>query len=134
MRFGNCNFSANMGKRRNLKRRDNEVEGEGCGSNVTLSVIENGHNSVEESDMGAWEGANMHRENVNHEQPLAHAQPAVPFQVMERDENPVAVQQSEGIETANEQAAGDDVGPRLSRLVYLDDILFHAKVFKSMRR
>ena len=53
MRFGNCNFRANMGKRRNLKRRDNEVKGEGCGSNVTLSVIENGHDSAEESDMGA---------------------------------------------------------------------------------
>ena len=71
--------------------------------------------------------------NVNHEQPLARAQPAARFQVMEnRDENPVAVQQSEGIETTNEQAVGDDVGPRVSRLVYLDDILFHAKVFKSM--
>ena len=124
-----------MGKRRNLKRRDNEAEGEGCGSNATLSVIENGHKSVEESDMGAWEGANMRRENVNREQPLARAQPAVGFQVMEnRDGNPVAVQQSEGIETANEQAVGDDVGPRVSRLVYLDDILFHDKVFKSMRR
>ena len=118
-----------MGKRKNLKRRDNEVEGEGCGSNVTLSVIENGQNSIEESDMGAWEGANMRRENVNREQPAAR------FQVMEnRNENPVAVQQSEGIETANEQAVGDDFWPRVSRLVYLDDILFHAKVFKSMRR
>ena len=118
-----------------MKRRDNEVEGEGCGSNVTLSVIENWHNSVEESDIGAWEGANMHRENVNREQPLARAQPAVCFQVMEnRDENPVAVQQSEGIETDNAQAVGDDVGPRVSRLVYFDDILFHAKFFKSMRR
>ena len=59
MRFGNCIFRANMGKMKNLKRSDNEVEGEGCGSNVTLSVIENWHNSVEESNMGAWEWANM---------------------------------------------------------------------------
>ena len=29
-----------MGKRRNLKRRDNEVEGEGSGSNVTSSAVE----------------------------------------------------------------------------------------------
>ena len=124
-----------MGKRRNLNGRDNEVEGEGCGSNVTLSVIENGHNSAEESYMGAWEGANMRRENVNLEQPLARVQPAAPFQVMEnRDENPVVIQQSEGIETDNEQAVGDLVGSRVSHLVYLDDILFHAKVFKSMRR
>ena len=121
-----------MGKRRNLKRRDNEVEGEGCDSNVTLSVIENGHNSAEKSDMGAWEGANMRRGNVNLEQPLACAQPAARFQVMKnRDENPVAVQQSGGIETDSEQADGDDVGPRVSRLVYLDDILFHVK---RMRR
>ena len=56
-RFGNCNFRANMGKSRNLKRRDNEVEGEGYGSNVTLSVMEIGRNSTEESDMGAWKGA-----------------------------------------------------------------------------
>ena len=51
-----------------------------------------------------------------------------------RDENPVVVQQSEGIETDNEQAVGDDVGPKVSRLVYLDDMVFHAKFFKSMRR
>ena len=77
----------------------------------------------------------MCRENVNLEQPLARAQPVARFQVMEnRDENPVDGQQSEGIDTDNEQAVGDDVGPRVSRLVYLDDILFHAKVFKSMRR
>ena len=29
-----------MGKRRNLKRRDNEVECEGSGSDVTLSAVE----------------------------------------------------------------------------------------------
>ena len=45
-----------MGKRRNLKRRDNEVEGEGSGSDVTLSAVENEHDSAEESDMGAREG------------------------------------------------------------------------------
>ena len=48
-----------MGKRRNLKRRDNEVEGEGSGSDVTLSAVENEHGSAEESDMGAREGAKM---------------------------------------------------------------------------
>ena len=102
---------------------------------ATMKHIENGYNSAEESDMGAWKGANMRRENVNLEQPLARVQSAARFQVMEnRDENPVVIQQSEGIETDNEQAVGDVVGPRVSRLVYLDDILFHARVFKSMRR
>ena len=79
MRFGNCNFRANMGKRRNLKRRDNEVVGEGSGSDVTLSAVENEHDSAEESDIGAREGANTRRENVNIEQPLARAQPAAGF-------------------------------------------------------
>ena len=49
-------ISGKMGKRRNLKRRDNEVEGEGSGSDVTLSAVENERDSAEESDMGAREG------------------------------------------------------------------------------
>ena len=104
-----------MGKRRNLKRRDNEVEGEGSGSDVTLSAVENEHDSAEESDIGAREGANTRRENVNLEQPLARAQPAARFQVMEnRDENPIVVQQNEGIETDNEgHAEGDGARPRV---------------------
>ena len=104
-----------MGKRRNLKRRDNEVEGEGSGSDVTLSAVENEHDSAEESDIGAREGANTRQENVNLEQPLARAQPAARFQVMEnRDENPIVVQQNEGIETDNEgHAEGDGARPRV---------------------
>ena len=73
-------ISGNMGKRRNLKRRDNEVEGEASGSDVTLSAVENEHDSAEESDMGAREGTNTRREYVNLEPPMARAQPAAPFQ------------------------------------------------------
>ena len=54
-----------MAKRKNLKRRDAEVEGEGSGSDITLSAVENEHDSGDESDMGAREGANTRRENAN---------------------------------------------------------------------
>ena len=103
-----------MGKRRNLKRRDNEVEGEGSGSDVTLSAVENEHDSAEESDMGAREGANTRRENVNFEQPLGPVQPAPRFQVLsDRDEDPVVMQQNVGIETDTEgHAEGDGARPR----------------------
>ena len=39
-----------MGKRRNLKWRDNEAEGAGSGSDVTLSAVENEHDRADESD------------------------------------------------------------------------------------
>ena len=60
-------ISGNMGKIRNLRRRDNEIEGEGSVSDVTLSAVENERDSAEESDMSAREGTNTHRENVNFE-------------------------------------------------------------------
>lgn len=46
-----------MGKRRNLKRRDNETEGAGSGRDITLSTIENEHDSADESDIGARGGS-----------------------------------------------------------------------------
>ena len=92
-----------------MKRRDNEVEGEGSGSDLTLSVVENEHDSAEESDMGAREGANTRRENVNFEQPLGPVQPAPHFQVLgDRDEDPVIMQQNVGIETDTEGHAEGD--------------------------
>ena len=60
-----------MVKRRNLKRRDTEVEGEGSVSDRTLSAVDNEHDSGDESDMGAREGANTRGENANLGPPLA---------------------------------------------------------------
>ena len=108
-------ISGKMGKRRNLKRRDNEVEGEGSGSDVTLSAVENERDSPEESHMGAREGANTRRENVNFEPPMARAQPAARFQDAEdRNEDPDDVQELDGMETDNDgQAEGDAARPKV---------------------
>ena len=54
-----------------MKRRDNEAEGAGSGSDVTLSAVENEHDSVDESDRGAREEVVPRRENVDFEPPNA---------------------------------------------------------------
>lgn len=92
-----------MGKRRNLKRRDNEAEGAGSGSDVTLSALENEHDSADESDRGAREDVITRRENVNFEPPNARRE-------CERDERENGMESDHGneVETDNDgQAEGD---------------------------
>lgn len=92
-----------MGKRRNLKRRDNEAEGAGSGSDVTLSALENEHDSADESDRGAREDVITRRENVNFEPPNARRE-------RERDERENGMESDHGneVETDNDgQAEGD---------------------------
>ena len=72
LQFMETVISGNMGKRRNLKRRVNEVEGQGSGNDVTLSAVENERDSAQESDMDARKRASTRRENVNFD-PLWHA-------------------------------------------------------------
>ena len=45
-------ISGKMVKRRNIKRRDNEVEGDDSRSDVTLSAVENENDSGDDSDIG----------------------------------------------------------------------------------
>lgn len=92
-----------MGKRRNIKRRDNEAEGAGSGSDVTLSALENEHDSADESDRGAREDVITRRENINFEPPNARHE-------CERDEreNGIGSDHGNGVETDNDgQAEGD---------------------------
>ena len=58
-------ISGKMVKRRNIKRRDNEVEGDDSRSDVTLSAVENENDSGDDSDIGLREGANTLKENTN---------------------------------------------------------------------
>ena len=58
-------ISGKMVKRRNIKRRDNEVEGDDSRSDITLSAVENENDSGDDSDVGLREGANTLRENTN---------------------------------------------------------------------
>ena len=60
-----------MGKRRNLKRRDNEAEGAGSGSDVILSATESEHDSADESGRGDREEVVTRRENVDFKPPNA---------------------------------------------------------------
>ena len=100
-----------MVKRRNLKRRDTEVEGEGSGSDRTLSAVENERDSGDESDMGAREGANTRRENANFGPPLARRED-LPLQV--DGEDPGDDQGLDGLGVDNdEQAVGDAARPRV---------------------
>ena len=50
-------------KRINIKRRDNEVEGDDSRSDVTLSANEN--DCVDDSDVGLMEDANTLKQNTN---------------------------------------------------------------------
>ena len=105
-------ISGKMVKRKNLKRRDTEVEGGGSGSDVTLSAAENERDSADESDMGAREGANTRRENTNFRPPLARRED-VALQV-DRDEDPLVDQGNGGMGSDNdEQAEGDAARPRV---------------------
>lgn len=95
-----------MGKRRNIKRRDNEVEGAGSGSDVTLSAIENEHDSADESDSGARGGAVTRRENID-------LGPCIARREQGREEN-VDPDDIQGIGADNnEQAEGDVARPKL---------------------
>ena len=96
-----------MVKRKNLKRRDAEVEGEGSGSDITLSAVGNEHDSGDESDMGAREGANTRRENANFGPPLARREDLA-LQV-DRDADPGDEQVLGGAGTDNDEQAIDDV-------------------------
>ena len=58
-------ISGKMVKRRNIKRRDNEVEGDDSRSDVTLSAVENENDSGDDSDIGLREGANTLKENTD---------------------------------------------------------------------
>ena len=58
-------ISGKMVKRRNIKRRDNEVEGDDSRSDVTLSAVENENDSGDGSDIGLREGVNTLKENTN---------------------------------------------------------------------
>ena len=91
-----------MVKRRNLKRRDTEVEGEDSGSDRTLSAVENERDSGDESDMGATEGANTRREKANFGLPLAHRKDLA-FQV--DGEDPGDDQGLDGLGTDNDEQA-----------------------------
>ena len=100
-----------MVKRRNLKRRNTEVEGEGSGSDRTLSAVENERDSGDEYDMGAREGANTRRENANFGPPLA-CREDLALQV--DGEDPGDDQGLDGLGTDNdEQAIGDAARPRV---------------------
>ena len=94
-----------MGKRRNLKRRDNEAEGAGSGSDVTLSAVENEHDSADESDRGAREEVVTRRENVDFEPPNARRE-------LEREG--VEPDQANGVETDNDELGeGDATRPQV---------------------
>ena len=58
-------ISGKMVKRRNIKKRDNEVEGDDSCSDVTLSAVENENDSGDDSDIDLREGANTLKENSN---------------------------------------------------------------------
>ena len=94
-----------MGKRRNLKRRDNEAEGAGSGSDVTLSAVENEHDSADESDRGAREEVVTRRENVDFEPPNARRE-------LEREG--VELDQANGVDTDNDELGeGDATRPQV---------------------
>ena len=94
-----------MVKRRNVKRRDTEVEGEGSGSDRTFSAAKNERDSGDGSDMGARDGANSRRENANIWPPLARREDLA-LQV--DGEDPGDDQELDGLGTDNdEQAVGD---------------------------
>ena len=58
-------ISGKMVKRRNIKRRDNEVEGDDSRSDVTLSAVEKENDSGDDSDVGLREGANTLKDNTS---------------------------------------------------------------------
>lgn len=98
-----------MGKRKNLKRRDTEVEGDGSGSDVTLSVVENERDSGEESDLVLREGANTRRETVNFEPPMMQRE-----NDFRQNGDPEVDLRHEGIDIdQDEQAEGDAARPRV---------------------
>ena len=88
-------ISESMGKRRNLKRRDNEAEDAGSGSDVALSAIENEHDSADESDKGAREEVVTRRKNVDFELPNVHRE-------LEREG--IETDQANGVETDNDES------------------------------
>ena len=94
-----------MGKRRNLKRRDNEAEGAGSGSGVILSATESEHDSADESDRGAREEVVTRRENVDFEPPNARRE-------LEREG--IQPDQANGVETDNDELGeGDATRPQV---------------------
>lgn len=98
-------ISDKMGKRRNLKRRDNEAEGAGSGSDITLSAVENEHDSADESDRDAREEVVTRRENIDLEPPNVHR---------EREREGVEPDQANGVETDNDELGeGDATRPQV---------------------